>query len=224
MIFELKEKKDKILEKMYDKAMNELNNFFGISWKKNKPNLIILNSRKDIDNIRNEKSPDWLIGWADSQDIYMLNFKKYKTESSHKKDTIDDYYKTLKHELCHMFFSSFSQRIEFHQYIWLSEGVSIFVANQVKNKIIKFRTFIDQYSKFDGLAYQESGFAIQVLVENFGKQRLLDLIKSLKEVKSEKDFNKQFKKIYGQNPTYKFFNRLLTEHSQNAKRKTQNKK
>ena len=44
---------------------------------------------------------------------------------------------------------------------------------------------------------------------------MVKLIKLLSKVKSEKDFKEQFKKIYKQNPTYTFFNKLLKEYKKN---------
>lgn len=43
------------------------------------------------------------------------------------------------------------------------------------------------------------------------REKLLNLIKSLSKVNSEKDFNKLFKETYGSNPTYRFFNKLLNK-------------
>ena len=51
MIFELKVKKDKLLEGMYKKAMQELGGFFKLNWIYNQPNIIILKNREEINKI-----------------------------------------------------------------------------------------------------------------------------------------------------------------------------
>ncbi|OGD67897.1 hypothetical protein A3E89_02230 [Candidatus Campbellbacteria bacterium RIFCSPHIGHO2_12_FULL_35_10] len=47
MIFELKQKKDKFLDKAYKDSMKELNDFYGINWTRNTPKIFIVNSRED---------------------------------------------------------------------------------------------------------------------------------------------------------------------------------
>jgi len=53
MIFELRQKKNKFLEETYKKSMKELNGFYGINWVKNTPKVFILNSRDDINAVKN---------------------------------------------------------------------------------------------------------------------------------------------------------------------------
>jgi len=211
MIFELKEKKDKTLEEMYEKAMNELNDFFGIDWIRNIPTIILWNKRKDYDNLRGKKTEPWERGWQNQRIIYMINRNVMEKESGHKYSR-EDYFAFLKHELCHSFFMILSNSCS--RPLWLNEGVSVYLSNQnkiKKNFVTTFSCFLEYYYQVGEAIYRESGFAVQLLVEKFGKEKLLELIKSLGKVKSEKDFNKQFKEIYGHNPTYTFFNKLLNE-------------
>lgn len=58
-----------------------------------------------------------------------------------------------------------------------------------------------------GDIYDESVFVIDLLVEHFGKTKLLRFIKSLKN----KDFDKEFENNYNLNLSYKEINRLLKE-------------
>jgi hypothetical protein len=221
MIFELKEKKNKFLEDAYEKAMSELDNFFGIKWKYNRPKLFLLSSRKEIYILQNEKTPGWLVGWADGRDVFMLKGNKYKTESTHSYSK-ERYIQTLKHELCHRYFDVIAGSHSFNQYVWFQEGVSYLAAKQTNFSNVgnKFAIFLDQYSNWDGKAYHESGAAIVLLSKKYGRKKLIDLIKSLPRVKSQKDFNAEFKKIYGENPTYTFFNKLLKEETPQAHKPT----
>ncbi|MBU2104236.1 MAG: hypothetical protein KKF67_00460 [Nanoarchaeota archaeon] len=207
MIFELKSKKDRFLEGGYKKAMRELNEFFGISWDKNTPRIILLKNRNEIDKFVGNKTEDWFVGTAEEKNIILLDRKNYEKESCHKYSD-EEYIALIKHELCHLFFRILSKEISMPK--WLDEGVAIYLAGQLKFKKIpdKFSNFLRFYSKGGKGVYQESGFVVELLVKKFGKQRLLKLIKSLKSVNSEEDFKEQFKKIYGFNLNYQEINKL----------------
>jgi hypothetical protein len=196
MIFEIKERKDKILEEMYVKAMKELNKFYGLNWKYNLPNIIILKSREEINRFFGKKTEDWLIAFAERQTIFILSRDNYEKESSHKY-SYEMYFSTLKHELGHLFFGHLSNRKENPS--WLNEGTQLFVAGQLKFKkpINKFSNFINYYDEWGEKVYQESGFVVELLVKVFGKKKLINLIKGLSKINSEKEFNILFKRIYG---------------------------
>lgn len=210
MIYTLNSKKDKLVEGMYKKAMKELREFYELNWKVNLPQVILLKSRMEVDKFWGGKTEDWVIAFAEKQTIFMLDRKKYKKESSHQYSK-ESYYKTLKHELGHLFFGALSNNRG--NPAWLNEGVQYFVANQISDKqsIKKFSKFVKNYGwkNWKKDSYSESGFAVKVLVEKFGKQKLLKLIKSLKNIGSEKEFKILFKKIYGFDLNYKDMNKLL---------------
>ena len=206
MIFEIKEQKDTILKEMYTKAMKELNKFYELNWKYNLPNIIVLRTRKEIDKFWGGKTEDWVVAFAEKQTIFILSRENYEKESSHKY-SYEEYFSTLKHELGHLFFGYISNRKE--NPFWLNEGTQLFIAGQLKFKkpINKFSKFIAYYNKWDKGVYQESGFVVELLVKKFGKVKLINLIKSLANINSEKEFNKSFKKIYGFNLSYKEINK-----------------
>jgi len=211
MIFELQQKKDKELQEMYGKAMRELDLFYKLNWKRNTPNIIIVKTRKEIDQLRGCKTERWLIGWAERRNFYILDKKTFEKESNHKYSKTT-YYKLIKHELSHLFFGILVNAKNWDQFNWFDEGVAGYLSEQYKNfpKPQKLKTFLDQYSTWKGDAHHESSYAIKLLSEKFGEQKLLKLIKSLSKVGSEKDFNNLFKEIYRSKPTYPFFNKLLT--------------
>ena len=210
MIFELKEKKDKELSYIYNKAMKELDEFFKLNWKINTPKIVILKTRREIDKFKKEKTPNWLVGWADGNVIYLLDRKDYEKESSHKYSE-ESYYRLLKHELCHLFFEHISRANTMDQFIWFNEGVAGFLSEQYKEstKPERFLKFLNQYSNWEGKAYGESSYAVKLLVDKFGKQKLLKFIKNLRKVNSERDFKVLFKKIYRFNLNYENMNKLL---------------
>ncbi|MBU1988607.1 MAG: hypothetical protein KKD94_03965, partial [Nanoarchaeota archaeon] len=53
--------------------------------------------------------------------------------------------------------------------------------------------------------YEESGFAVEFLVETHGKKKLLALLKILKEKDTNEEFAGKFKEIYGFDLTYENF-------------------
>ena len=75
-----------------------------------------------------------------------------------------------------------------------------------------FNEFLGFYDNGGRGVYAESGFAVHLLVKEFGKQKLLNLIKGLKSVSSQKDFTSLFVQIYGIEPTYEKFNELLKKY------------
>ncbi len=207
IIFELNSKKDKFLEKSYRRAMRELDKFFEIRWKNNTPKIILLKNRKEIDDFRENKTERWCVGWAKGGNVFLLDRKNYEKESCHKYSD-KEYFSLLKHELCHLFFSCLSKNNS--RPYWLNEGIAIYLSGQLSQKENpkKFKRFLKFYSNSNKGVYQESGFVVKLLIKKFGKRNLLKLIKSLKKIKSEEEFEKQFKKIYNLDLNYKEINRL----------------
>ncbi|MBU1988205.1 MAG: hypothetical protein KKD94_01875, partial [Nanoarchaeota archaeon] len=63
MILKIKSEEDKFLEEVYEKAMKELDEFFELNWKRNRPNIYLIRDRKTINTIRKEETADWNVGW-----------------------------------------------------------------------------------------------------------------------------------------------------------------
>ena len=197
MVFAIESRDDKSLEKIYDKSMKELDNFFGLNWKYNKPKLFLVRDRNTIDKLHGTKTENWIVGWVNNIDVFILDKNNYEKESCHKYSD-DEYSRLIKHELAHAFAKVFSGI--FNKPIqpdWLWEGVAIYLSgqNKTKKKPLQLKGFLQHYSNEnkDSSVYNESGFAVEFLVKNYGKQRLLELIKSLKEINSEEEFIKKFK-------------------------------
>ena len=209
MIFEVFNKKDAQIEKVYEKSMKEFNRFFGLNWKRNLPSIFLVPNRKIIDLLKGHKTESWVVGWVDGNNIFLLDRRNYNSESSHKYSE-KEYNALLKHELCHLFFQGVSKG-GFLKPRWMDEGVSIFLSGQTKlrKKPQKFEKFLEFYDKGGSGIYSESGFVVEILVKNYGKQRLLELIKNISKQKNRKQFNNLFKKIYGFYPSYEKFNEML---------------
>ncbi|VVB83298.1 Uncharacterised protein [uncultured archaeon] len=209
MIYSLKPEENKFIEKIYNQTRKEFLKFYGLDNEIINPAVILLKNKQEIENLYGRKI-GWLLGW-ENRNLFLLNPKNYEKESNYKYS--DERFKEfIKHELSHFFFEIVSKGTK--KPMWLNEGVSIFLSGQYKHKKIpeKFEKFLDFY-KFNHeecrSCYQESGFVIKLLVDKFGKKKLVNLIRGLENIQDEKKFAKLFKKIYGFNLNYKNMNELL---------------
>lgn len=195
MTFSIQKINDKKIEEEYEKSMNELDKFFESNWVVNKPRVFLVKDRQTINELLGKKTEDWVVGFVNRGDVYMLDKDNYEKESCHKYSD-EEYSKTIKHELTHCFFqviSGFKNKPD-----WLWEGIAIYLSEQYKTKTKpeKFSEFLDYYEKSGSGVYKESGFVVKLLVEKFGKQKILKLMKSLKDINSKEQFEDKFKELY----------------------------
>ena len=214
MIFQLKQKKSKFIEEAYKLSMDELRSFYEIDWIRNVPKVYILNSREEIDAVCGKETEKWVIGWVEGFNIvYLLNFLKIKLESSHKNGyTKKEYSALMKHEISHLFFKILVKNG--YRPVWLWEGVPIYTAgqNEFLTKPKKFSQFLDFYDKHKRgkmSVYQESGFFVEMLVEKYGKKKLLNFLRSLPKIKNRKEFDTLFYKTYGFKLNYREVNKMM---------------
>ena len=204
-VFDLTTSKDKEIQEMYEQAMQELNKFFEIRWERNRPSIVIAPTRAALDKIVGKETPNWWIGMKlmGSPVVVLLAYETALKEKGNNIHTEKNFYQLIKHELCHCFTNIVAG--SFHPR-WISEGVSLYAANQLSNyqKPEGFEGFFDDKDKN---LYRESGYAVELLVNSYGKQKLIDFLRLLKNKKSPK----AFKEVYGVSLSYKIFNKLLSE-------------
>ncbi len=191
---------------MERKYLDELEDFFEIKLDR-APKLIFVKTREEIDRLKSKKTEPWVVGWVDSGDIYILDKDNFEEESSHKYSE-ENYIALIKHELAHLFFSKLSKRRK--KPYWLNEGVAIYVSGQLvfKKRPKEFKEFLSFGDVVGKKIYSESGFFIELLVNKFGKEKLLELIGRLSEINSEESFKKLFEEIYGFELSYEEINKL----------------
>ena len=204
MVFKIKEIKEPKLDKFLEESIFDLGKFFRINWKYNSPKVVLVPDRKTINSLQHERTEDWVVGWADNRTVYILDYRNFEKESSHKYSE-KEYFALIKHELVHCFTGLVSKYTKLPN--WLSEGISIYLSgqNNFKKKPDDLKSFLEFYDKGGKGVYYESGFAVEFLVKKYGRSKLLDLIKSIKEVKDKNEFGDLFKKIYGFELKYKNF-------------------
>lgn len=191
------------IDQLYNRALQDLEDFFGFSLN-NKPKVILVPDRKTIDSLKGKKTEPWVVGWVSNNTIYLLDYKTFESESNHKYSD-EKYASLLKHELTHCFSDIVSEAT--HRPIWLHEGISIFLSGQLKTipRPEQLSSFIDFYTTEGKEIYQESGHAVEFLVNNYGKIKLLELLKRTKDIDSKDDFAKLFQSIYKFDLKYRNF-------------------
>ncbi len=194
---------DDFIKEIYEDGIRSLSDFFGFTVK---PVLIFVKDRATINELKGEITKDWVVGWTKGNIIFMLDKDNYEKESSHKFDP--SYYgATIKHEMVHVFYRKLSRNF---MPLWLAEGIAIYLSGQInmKEQVGKFENFLDIERYDQGNIYRESGFVVKLLVEKFGKDKLIELIKFTSIMKSKAEFLEKFKEIYGHELSYEWVNSL----------------
>lgn len=218
MIFKVSSINNDLIQSAYDEGMRVLNEFWGINWEDDIPDIYVLQSRKDIDALKGRKTEDWVVGFGGSANagkaaIYLLDPDKYDSESNHKKD--DNRFKALiTHELCHLFVFHLQERTQPIGPMWWNEGICVYLSGQLKyhRKPEKFVGFLDSSRNNNPkMAYDEGGYVIELLVNKFGKNKLTELIELLGNEKTDGEIKELFTRVYGFELTYDEMNKLYLE-------------
>jgi len=211
MVYKVIEKQDKDIKDFYEKTIKELIEFFGINWVKNRPKVFLVPDRKTINSLMETETPGWVVGWGGARigGVFILDSKNFEKESDNSYSS-EKWRALIKHELAHCFYNvaTGTQR----KPVWLSEGVSTYLSgqNQWKKSIVKFEKMLEFYEKHGKEAYYEGGFAVERLVKKHGKDKLLGLLKKIKDEKpNEENFAKLFKDTYGFELSYTSLNKIL---------------
>ncbi len=194
MILKAKPIEDELIEDSYIEGMKVFNDFWGINWINNTPDVIVLESREDIDKVYGKKTQSWVRAWARNRTVYILSFDNITTESSHS-DSKEEYQATIRHEIGHLFTNIVTNGESIPK--WLNEGISTYLADQLlfNKKPDAFTGFLESNQTNHKPAYVEGGYVVELLLTNFGKAKFIDFVKSL-------GTNESFKRIYGFELTY----------------------
>jgi len=208
-VFKVTIAEDEVLQEYRDTAIQELNEFFEKKWVFNTPKIFIVDDRKTIDLLKEEKTEDWVVGWSWGRAaIFILNPKNISKESSHDGSKYN-IKQLIKHELCHSFFQMAFGQSKFR---WINEGVALYTADQLENynKPKKFEDFLGEN---EDKVYAESGYVIKILIGNFGKEKLFEFLKNQSNISELEELSSLFEKIFGAELDYSFFNELLHKNS-----------
>ena len=207
MIFEIKTTHNELIEKNFPRIAEELSDFYETGLTGGLPKVFVMANRKTIDELRGKKSEPYQVGFCMGGNVYLLDRQSFPSESSHALPSVEKYIRILKHETSHLFFASLSNNA--YKPRWLWEGVALFTDGSLRHELVKpkiFQEFLEFYKLTDKRIYYESGFAVEFLIEKYGKSLLLKMIKALSDTNSEKEFKKLFRRIYGFDLSYKAMN------------------
>lgn len=196
MIYSLSKVEDKWLEDVYAKAINDLGSFFKINWTINPPKIYLVSDRASIDDLWGKETPRWLDGWTNSNNVYLLSYKNFDKESENKFDK-ERYEGKLRHELTHLYFGVASGR--YQKPLWLVEGLAQYIAGDQNWRTApeNFSVVFDSFEKHDKEIYSEAVFLVKALLDNFGKDKMMDMINRIKLEKPDEDKYKMiFKEVY----------------------------
>ena len=118
---------DPLLSEAYNEGMKELNDFWGINWIESTPDIFVVDTRKEINEIRGTETSGELVGWSKGRDIHVLNYNNLEKESSLKLTRVQ-YKSLIKHELNHLFQRAITESAQVP--LWLREGLSIYLSGQ----------------------------------------------------------------------------------------------
>lgn len=184
-----KTKKNKTIQK----ALNQVLDFFGegkLNFK-----IVFLKKRFELNKIRGYKTKKWEVGgYYGGDTIYIFDKSVFDKVSDHPKKY---FYSTLVHEIVHIYTE---KNLNFLYPIWLTEGIAYVIAKQdreikrYKKKDIK-KAYNDKDWKKDTY-YTSSCRFTKYLLNNFGKNKLIKLMKSLEIKEKKREFYKKFEKIF----------------------------
>lgn len=203
MIFEITAINDELIEKIFPMIVEELSDFYETGLKGGLPKVFVMANRETIDALRGKKSEPYQVGFCMRGNVYILDRQSFPLESSHALPSNEEYIRIVKHETSHLFYASLSNNTYNPRWLW--EGVALFTDGSLRHDLEKpkiFQEFLEFYKITDKRIYYESGFAVEFLVENYGKSRLLRMIKALSNTNSEREFKIMFRRIYGFDLSY----------------------
>lgn len=211
MIYNISPNNNSNLTNFYKAAINDLNLFYELNWVYNTPFVFVLNTKEDVIRCKKDMGLSRFkgaTGWVGNRGVYVVSKEIYK-ELKNPENLEEEYFMLIKHELSHLFFQHTSQFCSRPDWLW--EGCAVYLSGQNKYLIKpeKFSTFLKFFEQdTNGNVYKESGFAVQLLIEKFGKNKLINLIKKLRNASSQKCFKQLFKNTYKIELVYKEFNNL----------------
>lgn len=136
----------------------------------------------------------WGVGVAPNNGrVFVLDKKDFPKRKGHKEEEFE---RVILHELAHMFIRRILWPKQTH--IWIQEGICEYLSfGDYQLKIKKFVDFKNLEKKEDWdnhYSYQQSALFFKFLIKKFGKEKIVDFIKKIKEKSEEESFKEVFGK------------------------------
>lgn len=177
------------------KTITDLEAFFGIEAPDYE--IVLATSREEFNKLTNvQHSEPWMAGWSNGYKIVVIHPDKLEelTEGAHHSDS---HPKRIKHELAHLFYAKLT-----HGEIkpaWLNEGLAFYLDGRggAKPKGVEdVYTAVRYFTNGDGQLYSSGSYIVKKLIEKYGKDKLLTLIRSIRAGLTESLFQELFQKVY----------------------------
>jgi hypothetical protein len=230
-IFVVRTNRSPRINDAYEKAMRDLSSFFEVS---RRPRILLADERTLYDLSDWKPAPP---GWVEYPNVFILRKIFSSEERMHMvhetahlfflacakmqlNDTDVSPSPIWLWEGVSMFVSGQIMRRSMRR-LWDTywEGGAVTVSGQIIRRSMKrpskFGDFLNYYDRWtlsgreQPDVFWESGFAVEFLVKNYGRKKLLELIRSVKDANTQKLFAKRFKEIYGFELSYDNFNNPL---------------
>ena len=184
---------DNIVSDFIKAIQLEFNEFFQIKLSP-EPLLFFLYERDDMNLIWGRETEKWFVGAMKNNSIYILHPDIFAQASSHPKEK---FWETLKHEYSHYYYTQITKK---HYPSWLNEGLAsylsgkkLFLSDGYKDKLLNI---FDYYNKMDKNGYMISQYWVEYLLQNFGKDKFVELIKKIDQDTDSSKFAELFSNIY----------------------------
>ena len=190
------------------KAQKTMENFYGIIWDENPPQIYLVKTRKEYDALVGKKTERWQVGEAiNYRTIVLISPDIYEKESIHSYSD-EEYLWLMKHELSHLYYKIFSKG---YGPVWMDEGFALFTSGEVEvqTKPKVFSKFLDHYFGGGKDIYKESGFVVKTLIGKYSKKQVLDFIQKFEKIDSEDAFMDLFEQHFGVKLGYSYINRMF---------------
>jgi len=212
-IFNLSWNDEEWYHQILEECFQELDEYFDRHWVNGRPKLYILKDRKTINEYRNEQVPSWVIGFGGNKakKIFILDKENFEKESSHKY-TEKDYITTIKHELTHCYVDLLINN--YRNPVWLNEGFVSNICQELDrySQPKRFDHFLSCFNNHGKGAYLEGTWFVKMLLDQFGKEKIIEFHKKLKDRLNQKEFNQLFKKEFGFKLEYGEVNKRWEEY------------
>ncbi len=160
--------------------------------------VAFLYTREELDSFRGQKTPDWMIGYAKNNKIYIFSQSVFGKLSDHP---ASEFPSALTHEIAHIFIK---RLFGFSYPNWFCEGLAGVVAEQYKNgrvlkeKIIPFSKLHSYQDWVKAHGYPQAFSFTHYLFEKYGKEKIFEFSSLLGERDSLSQAEIKFKHVFGE--------------------------
>ncbi|MEI6266613.1 MAG: hypothetical protein WCP14_01875 [bacterium] len=159
------------------------------------PPIKFLFTRAEMDEFTGRKTEDWVRATTHSRGLAFIDESVLEDITPHKKG---DFWKVVHHEMSHWYFDHIVGRYN-GEPIWFVEGLAEHMAGQKTYLPVETDENVcaKHYSSCDQQTYRWGILMVNKLVRDYGKDKLLEMIKYMGPDMTEKGFAKDFNKVYG---------------------------